>query len=48
MKTYKLTYFSSLGDKILILIEAKSQKHCEKIFRKKYGMYHIVEIKEAK
>ena len=48
MKNYQLIYIDGTGDKVLILIRAKSELHCFKIFRREYGMYYIVEIKEMK
>ncbi len=44
LKEYRLSYIDGIGDKISILIKAKSESHCLRIFRRKYGMYHIVEI----
>lgn len=48
MKNYQLTYIDGTGGKTSILIRAKSESHCRQIFKRKYGFYSIIEIKEIK
>ena len=46
MKNYQVTYIDGIGNEISILIKARNEIHCRQIFRKRYGMYHIVKITE--
>lgn len=45
---YRLVYIDGTGNETSMLIRAKNKSHCERIFRRDCGMYHIIKIEEIK
>lgn len=48
MKTYEIVYFDNLSDKVSIRVKARTETEAVKTFRREYGYYTIVSIKEVK
>ena len=46
MKMWQVRYFDSYGDKVAVLIWAKTKQNLLNKFRRDFGYYDIIDIKE--
>lgn len=46
MKMWQVRYFDSYGDKVAVLIWAKTKQSLLNKFRRDFGYYDIIDIKE--
>ena len=46
MKMWQLRYFDSYGDKVAVLIRARTKQSLLNKFRREFGYYTIIDIKE--
>ena len=46
MKMWQVRYFNSYGDKVAVLIRARTIQRLLNKFRREFGYYTIIDIKE--